>query len=74
MERHYSRIKYCLEQILFAEVGANTVPIAVPWSCKQYSLSKREMLFFNIKSLDFKMKSLLNLGWISSSYFDKKYL
>ena len=58
----------------FAYVGANTVPIAVAWSCKKYSLSKTQVLFYNIKSIDSKIKGILNLGWISSLYFNKKYL
>ena len=32
------------------------------------------MLFFNIKSIDSKIKGILNLGWICSLYFNKKYL
>ena len=32
------------------------------------------MVFFNIKSIDSNINGILNLGWISSLYFDKKYL
>ena len=60
--------------VMFGQVGANTVPIAVPWSCKRYLLSKAQVLFFNIKSIDSKIKGMLSLGLISSFYFNKKYL
>ena len=33
-----------------------------------------QVLFFNMKSIDSKIKGILNLGWISASYFNKKYL
>ena len=32
------------------------------------------MFFFIIKSIDSEIKGILNLGWISSLYFNKKYL
>ena len=47
--------------------------IVVPWSCKKYSLPKTQVLLFNIKSIYFKIKGILNLGWISL-YFNKNYL
>ena len=50
------------------------MPIAVPWSCKRYLLSKAQVLFLNIKSIDSKIKGMLSLWWISSFYFNKKYL
>ena len=37
-------------------------------------LSKTQVLFFDIKSIDSKIKGILNLGWIFSLYFNKKYL
>ena len=42
--------------------------------CKKYSLSKTQELFFNIRLIDSKTKGILQLGWISSLYFNKKYL
>ena len=41
---------------------------------KSAHLSKAQVLFFNIKSTDSKKEGILNLGSISSLYFNKKYL
>ena len=52
----------------FAQVSANAVHIAMPWSCKKDSLSKREVFIFNIKSVYSKIKGISNLRC------NKKYL
>ena len=37
-------------------------------------MSKTQVLLFNTKSIDSKIKGILNLGWISSLYFNNSYL
>lgn len=51
------------------------VSIAVPRNCKKYKnyLFQRYMYCFLIE-INFKINSILNIGWISSSYFNKKYV
>ena len=64
---------YFLFRIVFHS-SARTGPIAVPWRCKKCLLLIRHMCFVNIKSIDSKTNGILNLGWISSLYFNKKHL
>ena len=47
--------------LMFAQVEAKLVAIAVPWVSKKHSLSKVHKSFFNIKPIDCKIYSMLSL-------------
>ena len=51
--------------LMFAQVEAKLVAIAVPWVSKKHSLSKVHKSFFNIKPIDCKIYSMLSLGCMS---------